>query len=57
MAQLHELAAECVDAIISDADGPKYAPCFRDCLGDNRDTAEARIVEIIARALKEASGS
>lgn len=57
MAQLHELAAECVDAIISDASGSKYAPCFRDCLSDNRDTAEARIVEIIARALKEAGKS
>lgn len=46
------LASEAVSKIIEDAgSGDTYAPCFRDCLYDNRETAERRIVEAIEAAM------
>lgn len=48
------LAAEAVSKILEDANtGDTYAPCFRDCLSDNSETAERRIAEAIDAALNE----
>jgi hypothetical protein len=41
---------ELFDLIQSKANGDNYAPCFRDCLGDN----EAWVVPILADALQDA---
>lgn len=57
MSELAKLLAEdVVTKIIDDAgSGDTYAPCFRDCLSDNRQTAERRIAEAIDAALNPPS--
>lgn len=59
MLNYDERARFCVDEIIDDADvgGIAHAPCFRDCLSDNRKTAEARIARAIRMAVAAALGS
>lgn len=45
-----QCAAKFIDSIQEAADvgGAHYAPCFRDCLGDNRDWVKAKLAELIA---------
>lgn len=35
---------------MADVDGPHYAPCFRDCLGDNREWVEPLLAALLLAA-------
>jgi hypothetical protein len=52
-------AREFLEAIQDEADigGLHYAPCFRDCLGDNMGWVQMRVAELIARLSTDGQGA
>lgn len=42
---------EAVQEIAATTDGPHYAPCFRDCLGDNRAWVEPILAALLITAM------
>jgi hypothetical protein len=53
MSKFRKRAEQFLDDIQEKADGPHYAPCFRDCLGDARKWVEPLLAELLSNIAKE----